>query len=66
MNAVIGFGRFWYDFIVGDDWRIAASIASALLLTWVLAYAHIAAWPLLPLAVILTLGVSLWRVGRVG
>jgi hypothetical protein len=21
------FGRFWFDFVVGDDWRIAAGIA---------------------------------------
>jgi hypothetical protein len=21
-----GFGRFWWDFIVGDDWRIAAGV----------------------------------------
>jgi uncharacterized membrane protein len=24
------FGRFWWDFIVGEDWRIAASIAVVL------------------------------------
>src|SRR3954467_12068685 len=24
------FGRFWYDLIVGDDWKIAASVVLAL------------------------------------
>lgn len=24
--ALRGFGRFWLDFIVGDDWRIAAGV----------------------------------------
>jgi hypothetical protein len=24
--ALRGFGRFWYDFVVGDDWRIAVGI----------------------------------------
>ena len=24
MRFVKGFGRFWYDFIVGEDWRIAS------------------------------------------
>ena len=24
------FGRFWWDFIVGEDWRIAASVAAVL------------------------------------
>jgi hypothetical protein len=27
---VIGFGRFWWDFIIGDDWKIAAGIAAVL------------------------------------
>ena len=26
MRLVKGFGRFWWDFIVGDDWRIAAGV----------------------------------------
>ena len=24
------FGRFWWDFIVGDDWRIAAGVVASL------------------------------------
>jgi hypothetical protein len=27
---VKGFGRFWWDFIVGDDWRIAAGVVTVL------------------------------------
>lgn len=30
MGVVRGFLRFWYDFIVGDDWRIAAGVALVL------------------------------------
>ena len=30
MRLVIGFGRFWWDFIIGDDWRIAAGVAVTL------------------------------------
>jgi hypothetical protein len=30
MRLVRGFGRFWYDFIVGDDWRIAAGVVLVL------------------------------------
>lgn len=26
MNFVRGFGQFWYDFIIGDDWKIAFAI----------------------------------------
>jgi hypothetical protein len=27
LRALRGFASFWYDFIVGDDWRIAAGVA---------------------------------------
>lgn len=30
MRFVRGFGQFWWDFIVGDDWKIAATIAAVL------------------------------------
>ena len=30
MRYVKGFGRFWYDFVVGEDWRIAAGVAASL------------------------------------
>ena len=30
MRFVKAFGRFWYDFIVGDDWKIAAAVVTAL------------------------------------
>ena len=32
MHYLRGFGRFWFDFIVGDDWRIAAGVVAALVL----------------------------------
>jgi len=30
------FGHFWYEFIVGDDWKIAAAVVVALGLTFLL------------------------------
>lgn len=30
MRFLLGFGRFWYEFIVGDDWRIAAGVTLVL------------------------------------
>jgi hypothetical protein len=30
MSWVGKFFRFWYDFIVGDDWRVAAGVGIAL------------------------------------
>jgi hypothetical protein len=30
VRYVRGFGRFWFDFLIGDDWRIASGVASVL------------------------------------
>jgi hypothetical protein len=30
MRYLRGFGRFWFDFVIGDDWRIAAGVAAVL------------------------------------
>jgi hypothetical protein len=30
MRFLRAFGRFWYDFVVGDDWRIAAGVVLVL------------------------------------
>ena len=30
MRLVAGFARFWWDFIVGDDWRIALGVVVVL------------------------------------
>ncbi|MEO3780450.1 hypothetical protein ABGB16_27285 [Micromonospora sp. B11E3] len=31
MAFIRGFARFWYDFIVGDDWKIAVAVVATLL-----------------------------------
>jgi hypothetical protein len=58
------FARFWWDFIVGDDWRVAVGIAAGLGLTYVLAHTGLNAWWLLPLAVAIVLAASLWSAAR--
>jgi uncharacterized membrane protein YoaK (UPF0700 family) len=30
MRFLRSFGRFWYDFVIGDDWKIAAAVVLAL------------------------------------
>jgi hypothetical protein len=30
MKFLLGFGRFWWDFIIGEDWKIAAGVAVVL------------------------------------
>ena len=64
MRYLRSFGLFWWNFIVGDDWRVAAGLAVALLLTWLLARHGVTAWWLLPIAVALLLVGSVWRESR--
>jgi hypothetical protein len=59
-----GFGRFWYGFIIGDDWTVAATVAVALVVTWLLHRAGVAAWWLLPLATVVAIGANLRPRGR--
>jgi hypothetical protein len=58
------FLKFWYDFIVGDDWRVAAAVVVGLALTYALSRSSIAAWWVLPVAIGVFLPVSLWRATR--
>jgi hypothetical protein len=59
------FLRFWYDFIVGDDWSIAAGVVIALAVTALLAHNGMeSAWWLLPLVVAAGLTVSVLRAVR--
>jgi hypothetical protein len=44
-----GFGRFWYHFLVGDDWTIAAGVV---------------AWWLLPFGAVAVLVLSVVRENR--
>lgn len=58
------FGAFWYDFIVGDDWRVALAVLAALIATYGVARTSVPAWWILPVALVLVLPLSLWRVTR--
>ena len=58
------FGLFWYDFVVGDDWQVAAGVAVALALTFWLSLAAGFSWILLPAVVALLLPYSIRRALR--
>lgn len=64
MTRVQQFLRFLWDFVIGDDWRIALAVAVALLVTLALSNNGVAVWWLLPLVVLVMLSVSVWSVAR--
>ena len=59
MSHLAAFGRFWWDFVVGDDWVAAAGVIAGLALT-----ALLTAWWVLPIAVAIVLTMSLLRATR--
>jgi hypothetical protein len=61
---LVAFGRFWWDFVVGDDPLVAGGVAVALAGTGLLNADGVAGWWLLPAAVVAVLAGSLWRVHR--
>jgi hypothetical protein len=61
VKYVVSFGRFWWDFVVGDDWRAAGGVVLAIGATAALAAAGVAVWWTMPLAVALVLYVTLRR-----
>jgi hypothetical protein len=64
MKYVRNFGRFWWDFVVGDDWLAALLVAIAIGITAAVAHSHVTAWWLMPVAVLLVLWLSLRRAIR--
>jgi hypothetical protein len=64
MRHIRSFALFWWDFIVGDDYRVALGVVVLLSATAVLSHAGVAAWWLLPVGVVLTLAVSVFSVAR--
>jgi hypothetical protein len=61
MRWIGAFGRFWYDFIVGDSLVLALGVPSAIVLAWVLSRAGAVgvAEAMLPPAVLGILAASL-------
>jgi hypothetical protein len=61
LGWVKGFGRFWWDFLIGDDWTIAATVVAALAAAYGLHRAGVAAWWIVPAAGLGVVVVSLMR-----
>ena len=64
VNRLRAFLAFLYDFVIGDDWRIAAGVAAGLALTYAVSKTSVPAWWLLPVLLVVMLPVSLWLATR--
>jgi hypothetical protein len=58
------FAAFWYDFVVGEDWLVAACVVAGLAITYALSRTAIPAWWLMPAILALLIPLSLWRALR--
>jgi hypothetical protein len=58
------FLAFLYDFVIGDDWRIAAGVVIGLAATYGLSQTSVPAWWLLPALLVVLLPASLWVATR--
>ena len=64
MSRVHVFFSGVWDFVVGDDWRTALGVVLALGLTALVAETSVAAWWIMPLAVLVLLALSIRRAAR--
>jgi hypothetical protein len=65
LGKIKSFGEFAYDFVIGDDWVVAAGVVVALAITYGLAHAaKVSAWWLVPVVLVALLPLSLWRAIR--
>jgi hypothetical protein len=60
----VRFARFWWDFVVGDDWRAALGVAFGIGAAAILVAAGVDAWWMIPAAVAVVLWLSLRRASR--
>ncbi len=61
MKYLRSFGRFWWNFVVGEDWRLAADAGVLMGLIALLTHEGVNAWWLLPVGIAVMLTGSLQR-----
>ncbi len=64
MTSIRAFGDFWFDFLIGDDWRGTVGILLAFIATAMLNHSGVTCWWVLPVAVTALLPFNLMRVTR--
>jgi hypothetical protein len=61
---VRAFLAFLYDFVIGDDWWIAAGVVAGLAVTYAVSQTSVPAWWVMPALLVVLLPASLWRATR--
>jgi hypothetical protein len=65
MRKIRMFSTFWYDFVVGDDWRVALTVVAALAVTVAVnRLTGSAPWWIVVAAVVAVLPLSIYRAIR--
>jgi hypothetical protein len=64
MKRLEALGHFAWEFVVGDDWRVAVGVVIAIAVTAVAAAAGLSAWWILPVATAGLLALTIWRAAR--
>lgn len=65
VHALKGFAGFLYDFLVGDDWHVAAVVVVAMAVTAVIAHhGGTGAWWVILAALAVVLPLTVWKVVR--
>jgi hypothetical protein len=63
-SRVRAFLAFVYDFVIGDDWRIAAGVVAGLAVTYAVSQTSVPSWWVMPALLVILLPASLWRATR--
>ena len=64
IKRIKAFFAFLYDFVVGDDWRIAVGVVVGLAVTYAVSRSSVPAWWVLPVMLVVLLPASLWIATR--
>jgi phage shock protein PspC (stress-responsive transcriptional regulator) len=63
-RRVRAFLAFLYDFVIGDDWRIAVAVVAGLAVTYAISQTIVPSWWVMPALVVVLLPATLWRATR--
>jgi hypothetical protein len=64
MRYLKQFGLFCWDFVVGDDWRLAGSAIASVGITLLLAHHGMNVWWMLPILIVAAVALSVGMVAR--